>query len=120
MRAWSDIGESAVSRWTHDFIDHQPGGGESVRQLLSRVSHALADTLSACQQNQQPVAAWLTHAGVIRAVQVIASGQMIESAADWPNDPVEFGSTQVVRICADRLSAFISTIDSAPRATALG
>lgn len=37
-RAWVDIGQGPVDAWCADFADHAPGGGESLRQVLTRAA----------------------------------------------------------------------------------
>jgi alpha-ribazole phosphatase len=48
-----------------DFAHHRFGGAESTQQVIDRVAGALHD-LRASQARE---AVWVTHAGVIRAVQ---------------------------------------------------
>ena len=77
---WADIARAELDTWTADFAAYQPGGsGESVNAFMARVALAFdglptgADTL------------WVTHAGVIRAVKLIASGKRhLERADQWP------------------------------------
>ncbi len=77
---WAAIARAELQAWTDDFANYQPGGsGESVNTFMARVAAAFdalprtADTL------------WITHAGVIRAVELIASGQRLLQRADqWP------------------------------------
>ena len=79
-RPWADIARAELQAWTDDFASYRPGGsGESVNAFMARVAAAFdalprtADTL------------WITHAGVIRAVQLIASGQrQLQQADQWP------------------------------------
>ena len=79
-RPWADIARAELQAWTDDFASYRPGGsGESVNAFMARVAAAFdalprtADTL------------WITHAGVIRAVQLIASGQrQLQRADQWP------------------------------------
>ena len=87
-RLWSDIGREAMETWTGDFGETPPGlHGESVHRFLDRVGAAW----DAWQQAGQPEV-WITHAGVIRAVELIGQGRRrIAAAADWPATPVAFG-----------------------------
>ena len=77
---WAGIARAELDAWTTDFSDYQPGGsGESVNAFMTRVALAF---------DELPTAAdilWVTHAGVIRAVKLIASGQRcLEQADQWP------------------------------------
>jgi alpha-ribazole phosphatase len=90
-RAWEAIGQDAMAAWTEDFIDHRPGGGESVRGLMRRVS----DAFQQIDPNAGDVV-WITHAGVIRAVRLLLQGQALPAAAaDWPGGPMPFGGWEV-------------------------
>lgn len=90
LRAWDAIGPAALTAWTDDFADHRPGGGESVRSMLDRVSAALADA----RRTPTPVL-WITHAGVIRAVRwYLQDGKGLPTAAQWPREPVAFGQAE--------------------------
>jgi hypothetical protein len=69
---WDDIARSELDAWTEDFAHYRCGSGsahsgaqsgESVHELLQRVARVLV------QSTQHSQLAWLTHAGVIRAVQ---------------------------------------------------
>lgn len=91
MRAWDDIGPHAMAAWTADFAQHQPGGGESVRQLLARVAAAFDE---ACARSAGML--WITHAGVIRAARLLLSGvRQVDTAAQWPAQGIPFGSIEV-------------------------
>lgn len=91
---WEEIGEPAVRAWTLDFAHHRPGGGESVSDFLARVEQALLRA----RAGGGPCA-WITHAGVIRAVSLLAAGHPAVSRADqWPRDAVPPGHWKVVRI----------------------
>ena len=84
---WNAIARAELQAWTTDFAAYRPGGsGESVNTFLARVACAFdalprhADTL------------WVTHAGVIRAVHLIASGQrMLQRADEWPITAPAYG-----------------------------
>ena len=77
---WADIARADLEAWTTDFANYRSGGnGESVNMFMARVAAAFdalprtADTL------------WITHAGVMRAVELIASGQrQLQRADQWP------------------------------------
>lgn len=77
-RAWTAIGEGAVTAWTDDFARHRPGGGENVEAVMQRVAEAW-------DARAPGPALWITHAGVIRAAGLIAQGQRTVARADqWP------------------------------------
>lgn len=86
-RAWNDITPAELQAWTDGFAGYAVGGsGESTSQVMARVASAFdelqgqADTL------------WITHAGVIRAVELIARGvRQIKQASDWPVEAPAYG-----------------------------
>ncbi|WP_066706367.1 histidine phosphatase family protein [Curvibacter delicatus] len=84
---WDSIPQSAFDAWTTDFGAHPFGGRESVNQLLQRVAAVRAETL---QQGGDAV--WVTHAGVIRAMALLAQGiERLEHAEQWPRHAPGFG-----------------------------
>lgn len=87
---WDDIPKSAFDAWTTDFGAHPFGGRESVDQLLQRVAAVRAETR---QQGRDAV--WVTHAGVIRAMALLAQGiERLERAEQWPRQAPGFGEWQ--------------------------
>jgi alpha-ribazole phosphatase len=93
-RRWDVIGEPALTCWTSDFALHRPGGGENVQSLLMRVAAVLAE-----ERELGGEAAWITHAGVIRAVHWLSKGQTVNpTAASWPADAVPFGAARVIEL----------------------
>ncbi len=86
-RAWQDITPAELQAWTDGFAQYAVGGsGESTHQVMARVASAFdelqgqADTL------------WITHAGVIRAVELIGLGvRQIMHAGDWPLKAPAYG-----------------------------
>lgn len=86
-RSWQDVGPAELQAWTDGFAHHCVGGnGESTLQVMARVASAFdelqgeADTL------------WVTHAGVIRAAELIARGQrQITRADEWPINAPSYG-----------------------------
>jgi len=86
-RAWRDIAPAELQAWTDDFANYAVGGdGESVSQVMARVASAFdelqgpADTL------------WITHAGVMRAVHLLARGvRQVARADQWPVDAPAYG-----------------------------
>jgi alpha-ribazole phosphatase len=85
--AWQNISPGELKAWTDGFAHQCVGGnGESATQVMARVAAAfdelqgLADTL------------WVTHAGVIRAAELIARGQrQITRADEWPMNAPGYG-----------------------------
>ncbi len=87
-RRWDDIGRAALDAWTADFAQHRPGGGESVVQFMQRVGMAFDEARAGAQPH-----IWITHAGVIRAARLLASGVRVPASADqWPAEAVNFGA----------------------------
>jgi alpha-ribazole phosphatase len=86
-RSWSDIAPTELQAWTDDFAEYAVGGsGESTRQVMERIASAF-DELQ-CQSDTL----WITHAGVIRAVELIARGvRQIARADEWPMDAPAYG-----------------------------
>lgn len=86
-QAWADIPKTALDAWTADFSSHPAGGtGESVSRFMSRVASAF-DELRPSED-----VLWITHAGVIRAAQLLASGtRHIDRADQWPTAAPAYG-----------------------------
>lgn len=94
MAAWNAIPRAAFDRWTADFALHRFGGEQSTQALIDRVALALMDL----HAMRVPEAVWVTHAGVIRAVQYLkAHGpRTIAAATEWPRDaPAPGGFTLI-------------------------
>jgi alpha-ribazole phosphatase len=93
-RAWDDIGASALDAWVQDFWRHAPGDGESTRNVFERVTRALEDA-----RRQTRDVAWITHAGVIRTVTLLAQGiHLVDDASAWPPSAVGFGDWVVIEL----------------------
>ncbi|TSE21546.1 alpha-ribazole phosphatase [Tepidimonas alkaliphilus] len=87
-RAWEAIGAAALDAWVADFAHHRPGGGESVAGMLARVRAALGEAAAAGADDL----VWITHAGVIRAVQWLrAHGERLPRADVWPQRAPAWG-----------------------------
>ena len=86
-RAWADIAKAELDAWTDDFANYRAGGtGESVTQFMARVAAAF-DELDPSKDTL-----WVTHAGVIRAVTLIASGiRHVNRADEWPTHAPAYG-----------------------------
>ena len=72
-RRWCDIAWDEVRAWEADFMDHAPGGGESLRMLRGRVHAVLAEG--------GPCLA-VGHAGWINALRTRHAERI--SPPDWP------------------------------------
>lgn len=84
LQRWDAVPRSAFDAWTANFAHHRFGGAESTQQLLYRVAAAMGDLRPATSTD----VVWVTHAGVIRAVQHIlqSGGPHIREASEWPKD----------------------------------
>lgn len=89
LRPWDEVPRADIDAWLADFADARPGeGGESVHTLMARVAAAWED---ACIALPQPTL-WVTHAGVMRAAQLLARGAPWPTqASDWPREDLPFG-----------------------------
>ena len=94
-RPWRQIPWHEIDAWCEDFAEYQPGDGESVRQLFTRVEQWL---------NQQGLAnpdapiLIVGHAGWINAAKMICANQGVPLvAADWPK-PVGYGVRTVLTL----------------------
>lgn len=89
---WDAMPPEAFDAWTGDFWRHRVGGGECVAGFMRRVAEVWFAAMAASLVNVPQV--WLTHAGVIRAARLIASGQReVHAAADWPAAAPGFGQS---------------------------
>lgn len=79
-RAWADIPHAEVDAWVADFADHAPGGGESLRQVLTR---------AAAWAPPVPGATVVAHAGWMLARQWLRTHghEAMPSAGEWPTPP---------------------------------
>ena len=92
--AWGEIPSASMEAWTADFGNHRFGGAESANDVLQRV----AQVWDAFRAAGQP-AVWITHAGVIRAVNLIAQNQRaVMNAEDWPREAPAFGAWQTLAL----------------------
>jgi alpha-ribazole phosphatase len=65
MQHWDAIAPQELAAWTDDFANYRCGGsGESTAQFVQRVAARLARSVRAERDE-----IWITHAGVIRALQ---------------------------------------------------
>lgn len=92
---WDSIGRAAMAQWTRDFVAHRPGGGESLAEFIARVELALQATAGSGLEQ----AVWITHAGVVKAVRWLLSGQgPIMRADQWPTDSLACGDWCVLEL----------------------
>lgn len=90
-RPWADIDPAELAAWTADFAHYRAGGtgessGESVAQFMARVAVAFDEL------DTEKDTLWVTHAGVIRAVTLMAQGiRHISRADEWPIDAPSYG-----------------------------
>ncbi|MEO7399772.1 MAG: histidine phosphatase family protein [Polaromonas sp.] len=86
-RDWQAIAPGELKAWTDDFAGHAAGrDGESVAAFMARVGSAF-DALAG-----QGDTLWITHAGVIRAVELLSQGlRQIARADQWPRDAANYG-----------------------------
>lgn len=98
---WDDIGQAAVSAWTHDLAQHRPGDGESLAQMLERVSQALQDA----RRSPSPHVVWICHAGVARCVQwLVQHGSQLPLSHEWVAPAPAYGKWMQVQISEPQLS----------------
>lgn len=85
---WASIARADFDAWTGSFADGAPGGhGESTRHFMQRVGGAFDDWRASDHD-----ALWVTHAGVMRAVQLLHRGvRQVECADQWPSAPIGYG-----------------------------
>ena len=96
-RPWADIPLGEIEVWTANFADHAAGGhGDSVGAVMARVAQAF-DELA-----QAPDTVWITHAGIIRAAELVASGVRHVSRPDqWPRDGVACGQWRTLELVSE-------------------
>lgn len=76
-RSWNDIPRAEVDAWAADLLHYRPGGGESVLDVARRIAGALARI----RQHGGERAVVVCHAGTMRLLAALASGQPVEQAA---------------------------------------
>lgn len=87
-KRWDAIPQLDFDSWMTDFEGYRFGGAMTVREFMQRVAGAWDQT-----QSQGMDAAWITHAGVIRAATLISRGQRrVREASQWPRHAPSFGS----------------------------
>ena len=100
---WRDIAQADYDTWVNDFAHHRFGGRDSTGELVARVHAALQDL----GQLAGGDVVWVTHAGVIRAVNWLqqhapdrrAPAPIDRLRADqWPMHAPDYGQWQCIDI----------------------
>lgn len=73
MCAWNTISRPGIDAWAADFLDYLPPGGESVRQVATRVCAAFEDWQAQGAQDALVV----THAGPMQLLMRTLRGQAL-------------------------------------------
>lgn len=96
LQPWDAMPRAAFDAWMADFAHHRFGGAESTQQIIERVADALDDL----RTQSVGEAVWVTHAGVIRAVQYIATHGRgpIRYASQWPREAPAPGGWMVLEL----------------------
>ena len=97
---WHAISRTDMQAWTSNFENYAAGGtGESVGVFMARVAAAF-DELRQAQEPREPrETVWITHAGVIRAMELIAGGRRrVDDAAQWPLYAPEYGQWRTLEL----------------------
>jgi alpha-ribazole phosphatase len=83
---WDSVPQQAFDAWTADFWRHRFGGSESVAEFMARVALAWQEVQAESSDSTALTTnVWIAHAGVIRAMSLIAMGQReVHEAALWP------------------------------------
>ena len=107
-RAWQAIARAELEAWTDDFAHYQAGhDGDSVTTFMARVGAAFDDLTLRSQARamaqgtmaQESGVLWITHAGVIRAVELLAQGvRHIERADQWPVEAPKYGQWRTLAL----------------------
>ena len=112
-RAWQAIPRAELEAWTGDFAQYPAGhDGESVTTFMARVGAAFDDLTLRPQARamaqgttaqgtvvQESGVLWITHAGVIRAVELLAQGvRHIERANQWPVEAPKYGQWRTLAL----------------------
>ena len=106
--AWQDIPRAELEAWTGDFAHYNVGhDGESVAAFMARVGAAFEGLTPQSQipamvprtMAQDSGVLWITHAGVIRAVELLAQGvRHIERADQWPVQAPKYGQWRTLAL----------------------
>ena len=107
-RAWQALPRAELEAWTDDFAHYQAGlDGESVTTFMARVGAAFDEitlrphpfAMAQRAMTQDSGVLWITHAGVIRAAELLARGvRHIEHANQWPVQGPRYGQWQTLAL----------------------
>lgn len=98
-RRWDALPRDELDAWTADFPHHRVGGsGESVTRFMDRVAQAWKATQAEARRKPDRPVVWITHAGVIRAMQLLQAGVRVPATAtDWPREAPGFGEWTTIQ-----------------------
>lgn len=77
LRPWDAIPRAEVDAWAGDLLRYRPGGGECVLDVARRVAAVLADL----RNTAHPETLVICHAGTMRLLRALWTGQPLEAAA---------------------------------------
>ncbi len=91
---WNHIVRTEFDEWMSTFGDHAVGGhGESTNAVMARVAQAFDERPSGQD------AVWITHAGIIRAAQLVAKGiRHVTDASQWPVEGTSCGQWRTLAV----------------------
>ena len=72
MRAWDDIARADVDAWAADLANYQPGGGESVLRMATRIEAFHADLQRQLGGDGEAIV--ICHAGAMRLLSACHAG----------------------------------------------
>ncbi|HBZ05752.1 MULTISPECIES: histidine phosphatase family protein [Massilia] len=81
LRSWDTIARSEIDAWADDLLHYRPGGGESVLDVARRVAAFLDDMRAELRGARQPQALVICHAGTMRLLRALFTGQPLITAA---------------------------------------
>jgi alpha-ribazole phosphatase len=96
MQAWDAIPRAGIDAWADDMAGYQPGGGESVLQMASRIAEFHADLQRQLGEDRAIV---ICHAGAMRLLSARHLGltppDMAQHAARTAHN-IPYGSTLIL------------------------
>jgi len=96
---WDAVPRPEMDAWVGDFSHYRVGGAEVTQAVLARTAQAVADFRLTLRASGHSQGVWITHAGVIRCVALLAQGvQRIDRADQWPHEVITFGGLQAVEL----------------------
>lgn len=94
MRAWNDIPRADVDAWAADLVNYQPGDGESVLRMATRIAAFHADLRRQLGGDGEAIV--ICHAGAMRLLRACHAGlappEMALQAASAPHH-IAYGAT---------------------------